>query len=188
MLFRASSGTFGSAFRSESSTGTLYRALAREIERRPIVRADADRFDLGARLAGWAEQGGPTVYACALLPDHARFLVRTGGCPLSQVMRSLLTPPCGAPSTPAAGGASTSNAQLDKSDEAAKHFSLTNHFVVARNQGDAWGANGAGYPSRRANRQREGSAGVDGRPGGVRAWVEANEPRGSCPESVRVAG
>ncbi len=83
--------------------------MVRGIERRPIFRADADRADFVTRLAGWAEVGALTRYAWALLPSHAHLLVRTSGRPLPRVMRSLLTPLCGGPSTAATSGPGTSS-------------------------------------------------------------------------------
>ena len=70
--------------------------MVRGIERTQIFRADADRADFVARLADLAEQGPLTVYAWALLPNHAHLLVRSGGRPLALTMRSLLTGYAGA--------------------------------------------------------------------------------------------
>ncbi len=81
MPFRSSSGTFGSALRPESSTGVLHHVMVRGIERRAIIRTDADREDFVARLAALAEAGAVTVYAWALLPPQAHFVVRTGHPP-----------------------------------------------------------------------------------------------------------
>jgi putative transposase len=69
----------------------LHHVMVRGIERRPIFRDDADRADFVARLAELAQHGALTVYAWALLPNHAHLLVRTGTRPLSQSLRSLLT-------------------------------------------------------------------------------------------------
>jgi hypothetical protein len=49
-----------------------------------------------ARLATLVEAGAWTVYAWALLPNHAHLLVRTGGRPLPRSMRSILTGYAGA--------------------------------------------------------------------------------------------
>jgi REP element-mobilizing transposase RayT len=70
--------------------------MVRGIERRDIFRTDADREDFVARLAALAEAGAVTVYAWALLPNHAHLLLRTGQRPLARVMRSLLTGYAGA--------------------------------------------------------------------------------------------
>ena len=70
--------------------------MVRGLERRAIFRDDTDRHDFVARLAGLAAQGALTVYAWALLPNHAHLLVRTGNRPLPRSMRSLLTGYAGA--------------------------------------------------------------------------------------------
>ena len=70
--------------------------MVRGLERRVIFRDDTDRADFVARLAGVAERGALTVYAWALLPNHAHLLVRTGTRPLARSMRSLLTGYAGA--------------------------------------------------------------------------------------------
>lgn len=74
----------------------LHHVMVRGIERRAIFRDDQDRADFVARLAALAEQGALTVYAWALLPNHAHLLVRTGNRPVSRSMRSLLTGYAGA--------------------------------------------------------------------------------------------
>ena len=76
--------------------GTLHHVMVRGIERRPIFRDEEDRADFVARLAALADQGALTVYAWALLPNHAHLLVRTGSRPVSRSMRSLLTGYAGA--------------------------------------------------------------------------------------------
>jgi hypothetical protein len=48
--------------------------MVRGLERGVIFTDDADREDFIARLAHLAEQGGLTVYAWALLPNHAHLL------------------------------------------------------------------------------------------------------------------
>jgi REP element-mobilizing transposase RayT len=70
--------------------------MVRGLERRVIFRDDADRADFVTRVAAVAEQGAWTVYAWALLPNHAHLLVRTGTRPLPRSMRSLLTGYAGA--------------------------------------------------------------------------------------------
>jgi REP element-mobilizing transposase RayT len=75
---------------------TLHHVMVRGIERRAIFRDDRDRADFIARLAALAEQGALTVYAWALLPNHAHLLVRTGTRPLARSLRSLLTGYAGA--------------------------------------------------------------------------------------------
>jgi len=71
--------------------GTLHHVMVRGIERTTVFRDDADRADFVARVARLAEQGALTIYAWALLPNHAHLLLRTGPRPLARSMRSLLT-------------------------------------------------------------------------------------------------
>ena len=70
--------------------------MVRGLERRAILRDDRDRADFLRRLAALTAGGALTVYAWALLPNHAHLLVRTGDRPLSRSMRSLLTGYAGA--------------------------------------------------------------------------------------------
>jgi REP element-mobilizing transposase RayT len=75
---------------------TLHHVMVRGIERTALFRDDTDRTDFVTRLAALAEQGAWTVYAWALLPNHAHLLVRTGQRPLPRSMRALLTGYAGA--------------------------------------------------------------------------------------------
>ncbi len=70
--------------------------MLRGIERAVIFRDDTDRADFLARLAALVEGGALSVYAWALLANHAHLLVRTGSRPLPASMRSLLTGYAGA--------------------------------------------------------------------------------------------
>jgi REP element-mobilizing transposase RayT len=70
--------------------------MVRGLERRAIFRDDTDRADFVARMEVLAEAGYWTIYAWALLPNHAHLLVRTGTRPLPRSMRSLLTGYAGA--------------------------------------------------------------------------------------------
>ncbi|HSD50374.1 MAG TPA: transposase [Candidatus Methylomirabilis sp.] len=65
--------------------------MVRGIERRPIFTDNRDRDDFIQRLVTLVTEVGLTVYAWALLPNHAHLLVRTGPRPLARMMRSLLT-------------------------------------------------------------------------------------------------
>ena len=76
--------------------GVLHHVMVRGIERRPIVRDDADRADFVRRVAALVEVGALMVYAWALLPNHAHLLVRTRARPLARGMRSFLTGYAGA--------------------------------------------------------------------------------------------
>ncbi|HSB68307.1 MAG TPA: transposase [Candidatus Methylomirabilis sp.] len=71
--------------------GVLHHGMVRGIERRPIVRDDADRADCLARRAELDQAGAVTVDAWAWLPTHAHLLLRSGTGPLSRSLRSLLT-------------------------------------------------------------------------------------------------
>jgi hypothetical protein len=64
--------------------------MVRGLERRVIFRDDRDRADFVARVARLAEEGAWTVYAWALLPNHAPLRVRTGSRPLARSLRSLI--------------------------------------------------------------------------------------------------
>jgi putative transposase len=76
--------------------GILHHVRVRGLERHRIFRDDADRVGGVARLADLVAQGHFTVYAWALLSNHAHLLVRTGNGPLARAMRSLLTGYAGA--------------------------------------------------------------------------------------------
>jgi putative transposase len=76
--------------------GTLHHVIVRGLDRQVIFRDDRDREDLLTRLSTLIRSGALRVYAWALLPNHAHFLVRTGGRPLARTMRSLLTGYAGA--------------------------------------------------------------------------------------------
>ena len=76
--------------------GVLHHVMVRGLARQVIFTDDLDRADFVARLAALAEAGSLTVYAWALLPNHAHLLVRTGARPLSRNLRSLLTGYAGA--------------------------------------------------------------------------------------------
>jgi len=78
------------------ASGVLHHVMVRGIERRPLFRDNEDRDDFVNRLAGLAQAGALSVYAWALLPNHAHLLVRTGARPLARSMRSLLTGYAGA--------------------------------------------------------------------------------------------
>jgi REP-associated tyrosine transposase len=75
---------------------TLHHVMVRGIERTVVFRDDTDQADFVTRLAALVGQGALTVYAWALLPNHAHLLVRTGARPLPRSMRALLTGYAGA--------------------------------------------------------------------------------------------
>ncbi len=63
--------------------GILHHVVVRGFERRPIFRDNVDRRDFCARLGGLVEGTTLTVYAWALLPNHAHLLLQTGQRPLA---------------------------------------------------------------------------------------------------------
>jgi REP element-mobilizing transposase RayT len=75
---------------------TLHHVMVRGIERTALFRDDVDRDAFMTRVAALADAGALTVFAWALLPNHAHLLVRTGSRPLPRSMRALLTGYAGA--------------------------------------------------------------------------------------------
>jgi len=71
--------------------GTLHHVIIRGMERGMIVRDDSDRAAFVTRLRAVAQATGTTVYAWALLPNHAHLLLRSGPAGLPTFMRRLLT-------------------------------------------------------------------------------------------------
>jgi REP element-mobilizing transposase RayT len=65
--------------------------MLRGIEGSRIVRDRTDRADFVARLGEVAMATGTTIYAWALLPNHAHLLLRSGAQGLPRFMRRLLT-------------------------------------------------------------------------------------------------
>jgi hypothetical protein len=70
--------------------------MMRGIERTRIFRDDRDRSDFIARLGDLTLRGALTIYAWALLPNHAHLRVWPGAHPSPRSMRSLLTGYAGA--------------------------------------------------------------------------------------------
>ena len=71
--------------------GTLHHVIIRGIERRQIVDDQKDRSGFVARMGELALKTGTTIYAWALLTNHAHILLRSGPEGLSRFMRRLLT-------------------------------------------------------------------------------------------------
>ncbi len=67
--------------------GVLDHVMVRGIERLVLFRDDGDCADFVSRLAALLPATGPTVYAWALLPNHAHLLVRTGRRLVQRAMR-----------------------------------------------------------------------------------------------------
>ncbi len=71
--------------------GTLHHVMVRGIERRRIVDDKQDRREFVARLGTVAIETGTSVYAWAILSNHAHILLSSGVQGLSKFMRRLLT-------------------------------------------------------------------------------------------------
>jgi putative transposase len=65
--------------------------IIRGIEGREIFRENKDKDNFLGRLEALLPETQTICYAWALLSNHAHFLFRTGGSPLSTLMRRLLT-------------------------------------------------------------------------------------------------
>jgi REP element-mobilizing transposase RayT len=71
--------------------GTLHHVIIRGIERRLIVRGQADRTDFVWRLGRLAVETETGVYAWALMKNHAHLMLRSSASGLPHFMRRLLT-------------------------------------------------------------------------------------------------
>ncbi len=71
--------------------GTLHHVMVRGIEKHRIVNDVADRKNFVGRLAELAAGTQTTIYAWALMTDHAHILLRSPQTGLSGIMRKLLT-------------------------------------------------------------------------------------------------
>jgi len=71
--------------------GTLHHVIVRGIERANIVADQKDRETFITRLGEVATATGMTIYAWALLPNHAHLLLRSGPQGLPRFMRRFLT-------------------------------------------------------------------------------------------------
>lgn len=72
-------------------SGTLHHVIIRGIENRPIFADNVDREKFLNRLGRLVQETETKIYAWALLPNHAHFLLRSGAKGLSTFMRRLLT-------------------------------------------------------------------------------------------------
>jgi REP-associated tyrosine transposase len=70
--------------------GALHHVIVRGIERRKIFHGDADRRAFLSRLAALIPASGATLYAWALMPNHAHVLLRSGARGLSNLMQRFL--------------------------------------------------------------------------------------------------
>jgi len=71
--------------------GTLHHVIVRGIEGRNIVSDDRDRNNFVARMGALAKETGTSIFAWALMTNHAHMLLRSAPLGLSAYMRRLLT-------------------------------------------------------------------------------------------------
>ena len=71
--------------------GTLYHVMVRGIERRKIVNDVGDRKNFVRRLGDLAAGTNTSIYAWALLTNHAHVLLCSSEIGLSNFMRRFLT-------------------------------------------------------------------------------------------------
>jgi REP element-mobilizing transposase RayT len=71
--------------------GTLHHVIIRGIEKRSIAKDDDDRRDFVSRLGRLAVETKTSVFAWALLNNHAHILVKSSAHGLPGLMRRLLT-------------------------------------------------------------------------------------------------
>lgn len=71
--------------------GTLHHVIIRGIEKGNIVRDDEDRQDFLRRMGELAKDTGTSIYAFALMTNHAHILLKSGEQGLSTFMRRLLS-------------------------------------------------------------------------------------------------
>ncbi|MDI6687380.1 MAG: transposase [Desulfobacterales bacterium] len=71
--------------------GTLHHIIIRGIEKKKIVSCDKDRQDFVARMGAIALETETSIYAWALMNNHAHILLRSGSSGLSRYMRRLLS-------------------------------------------------------------------------------------------------
>ena len=73
------------------SPGTLHHVMIRGIERRRIVDDEQDRRDFVLRLGKLASETLTSIYAWALMSNHAHILLSSGPLGLAKFMRRFLT-------------------------------------------------------------------------------------------------
>ena len=73
------------------SPGTLHHVIIRGIEKREIVIDDQDRDEFVSRMGVVAVKTSTTIYAWALMTNHAHILLKSGQLGLSAFMRKFLT-------------------------------------------------------------------------------------------------
>ena len=71
--------------------GALHHIIVRGIAKRKIFEDDKDRNQFIKRLGDILIEAETPIYAWALMPNHAHFLLKTGLTPIATIMRRLLT-------------------------------------------------------------------------------------------------
>ncbi len=71
--------------------GTLHHVILRGIERRKIIDDDIDRENFVFRMGENAKDTGTSIYAWALMTNHAHILLRSSDLGLSSFMRRFLS-------------------------------------------------------------------------------------------------
>jgi REP element-mobilizing transposase RayT len=71
--------------------GTLHHVIVRGIKRRKIVDNDTDREDFATRMGSIALDTGTSIYAWALMTNHAHILLRSSSDGLPTFMRRFLS-------------------------------------------------------------------------------------------------
>ncbi len=71
--------------------GTLHHIIVRGIERRKIVDNDKDRENFVTRMGSIALDTGTSIYAWALMTNHAHILLRSHTAGLPTFMRRFLS-------------------------------------------------------------------------------------------------
>ncbi len=71
--------------------GAIHHVIVRGLNRQDIFLDDNDRNDFIDRFETGLSQTGCRCYAWALLSNHFHLLIRTGGQPLSSLMRKILS-------------------------------------------------------------------------------------------------
>jgi putative transposase len=71
--------------------GALHHVIIRGIEGSSIIRDDKDRNEFLNRLGVLLHETSTSCYAWVVMDNHVHMLIRSGLCPLSLLMRRLLT-------------------------------------------------------------------------------------------------
>ncbi len=71
--------------------GTLHHVSVRGLERRQIVDNDKDREEFVTRMGSIALDTGTSIYAWALMTNHAHILLRSSTAGLPTFMRRFLS-------------------------------------------------------------------------------------------------